>query len=141
MRGGNGYENNERRFLAYRMCYLILHQGYSARNERIRLPDCMTHAIKREWPNPPGEEYTGFNLRRRRRGRPVRLVHPVRLQIQDNHHPQPVKIEKLPTEVIEILDEHFKKTRIITKQQLQQLHNPNNGINQWIRSNLVLGQK
>jgi hypothetical protein len=139
MRGGNGYENNERQFLAYRVCYLILHQGYLARNERIRLPDCMTHSIKREWPNPPGEEYTEFNLRRH--CRPVRLVHPFRLQILEYHHPRPIKIEKLRTEVIEIFDKDLKKIRRITKQQLQQLHNPNTGINQWIRSNLVLDRK
>jgi hypothetical protein len=83
MRGGNVYGNNERRFLAYRVCYYVLHQGYSASHERIRLPDCMTNAIKREWPNPPGEEYTGFIRRRRRR------LHTVKLQIQPSRKPPP----------------------------------------------------
>lgn len=96
MRGGNGYENNERRYLAYRVCYLILHQGYLATHERICLPDCMTQAIKREWPNPPGEKYRGF-VRRRRRRVPAAIP-----AIPLNHHPRPIKIEK---EVIEIEDE------------------------------------
>jgi hypothetical protein len=113
MRGGNGYENNKRCYLAYRVCYVVLHQGYSATNERIRLPDCMTKAIKKEWPNPPGQKYTGFNLHRRRR------VHPVRIQIQPPQiRIQPVvaksicrpgqikiKIEKSLQEVIEIEDD------------------------------------
>jgi hypothetical protein len=87
MRGGNFYKNNERRFLAYRVCYYVLHQGYSASYEHICLPDCMPQAMKREWPNPPGEEYTGF-IRRRRC-----WLHPVKLQIQPSqihHPPQPL---------------------------------------------------
>jgi hypothetical protein len=83
MRSGYVYGNNERRFLAYRVCYYVLHQGYSASHERIRLPDYMTNAIKREWPNPPGEEYTGFIRRRRRR------LHTVKLQIQPSRNPPP----------------------------------------------------
>jgi len=67
MRGGDGYENNERRWLAYRLGYYILHGGYSARYGRIRLPECMTTAIQKEWPTAPGQEYRGFIRRRRPR--------------------------------------------------------------------------
>jgi hypothetical protein len=55
MHGGNGYENNKRRYLAYPVSYLVLHQGYSATNEHIRLPDCMTQAIQtHQVRNTPG---------------------------------------------------------------------------------------
>ena len=67
MRGGDGYENNEWRWLAYRLGYYILHGGYSARYGRIRLPECMTSAIQKEWPTAPGQEYRGFIHRRRPR--------------------------------------------------------------------------
>jgi hypothetical protein len=74
----------------------------------------MTQAIEREWPNPPGENYTGFNLCRRCR------VHSVKIQIQPPqictqpavaqsiYHPRhiktKIKIEKPLQEVIEIED-------------------------------------
>jgi hypothetical protein len=113
MRGGNGYKNNERHYLGYRVCYYVLHQGYSATNERIRLPDCMTQAIEKEWPNPPGEKYTRYNLRRHRRAYPVRLqIQPPQIRIQPvaaqsicrPRHIK-IKIEKPLQEVIEIEDD------------------------------------
>jgi hypothetical protein len=110
MRGGNAYKNNERCFLAYRVCYYVLHQGYSASHECICLPDCMTHAIKREWSNPPGEECTGFIRRRRRRLHTVKLqiqpprIHPTSAVARSNCHPREIKFENLPKEVIEIED-------------------------------------
>jgi hypothetical protein len=113
MRGGIAYTNHERRFLAYRLFYYILYKGYSPTNERVCLPDCGTQAIKREWQNPPGEKYTGFIPRRRRR--PVlRLIRAPQVRApaavarsicRPRKMKTKIKVEKSLQEVIEIEDE------------------------------------
>jgi hypothetical protein len=115
MRGGIGYGNREQRFLAYRLFYHVLYKGYSPTNKRVCLPDCMTQAIKREWPNPPGENYMGYICRRHHRVPPVfppirsrrtwspavvawSIGHPREIKIK-------IKIEKPVQEVIVIEDD------------------------------------
>jgi hypothetical protein len=71
----------------------------------------MTNAIKREWPNPPGEEYMGFIRRRRRRLHPVKVQiqsprkHPPSAVAQANCHPRELKYGTSTKEAIEIEDD------------------------------------
>jgi hypothetical protein len=90
---------------------LLIVYLYSPTNERVCLPDCMTQAIKREWPNPPGENYTRFIRRRRRWVPPVfppiwspRTRSPA-VVARSIGHPREIKIEKPVQEVIVIEDE------------------------------------